>query len=138
MELYSFKKEHGMKITKFDSDFVMSRIVRTTHAAHIGFMYLEPTGIIGYHQATMPQLLLVVSGEGLVRGESDDYCRVEPGTAIFWKKGEWHETKTETGLTAVVIESEELNPCAYMALAHNSDKGSIGQTEGASREKCPI
>ncbi|MBT2682817.1 cupin domain-containing protein [Bacillus sp. ISL-37] len=119
MEFYSFKKDSGMKITKFDSDFVMSRIVRTTNPTHIGFMYLEPNGIIGHHQATMPQLLLVVSGEGHVRGESDEYFKVEPGTAIFWKKGEGHETKTAAGLTAIVIESDELNPTAYMPLAHN-------------------
>jgi len=111
-----------MKITKFDSDFVMSRIVRTINATHIGFMYLAENGMIGYHQATMPQLLLVVSGEGLVRGESDEYIKVEPGTAIFWKKGEWHETKTEAGLNAIVIESEELNPSAYMPFTHRADE----------------
>ena len=122
MEFYSFKKESGMKITKFDSDFVLSRIVRTTNATHIGFMYIEPKGIIGYHQATMPQLLLVLGGDGLVRGESDDFFKVEPGTAIFWKKGEWHETKSEAGLSAIVIESEELNPSAYMPLAYRSVK----------------
>ncbi|MBT2659991.1 cupin domain-containing protein [Bacillus sp. ISL-45] len=119
MEFYSFNKNSGVNITKFDSDFVMSRIVRTTNATHIGFMYLEENGMIGYHQATMPQLLLVVSGEGLVRGESDEYFKVETGTAIFWNKGEWHETKTEAGLNAIVIESEELNPAAYMPLARN-------------------
>ncbi len=122
VEFYSFNKDNGMKITKFDSDFVMSRIVRTTNATYIGFMYLEENGIIGYHQATMPQLLLVVSGEGLVRGESEEYFKIEPGTAVFWKKGEWHETKTETGLSAIVIESEELNPSAYMPLVHLKDE----------------
>jgi quercetin dioxygenase-like cupin family protein len=121
VEFYSFNKDSGMIITKYDSDFVMSRIVRTPNATHIGFMYLEPTGIIGYHQATMPQLLLVVSGEGLVRGESDEFFKVEPGTAVFWEKGEWHETKTGTGLTAIVIESEELNPAAYMPLAQRAN-----------------
>jgi quercetin dioxygenase-like cupin family protein len=122
VEFYSFKKDKGMNITKFDSDFVMSRIVRTTSATHIGYMYLEENGIIGYHQATMPQLLLVISGEGLVRGESDEYFKVEPGTAIFWKKGEWHETKTAAGLSAIVIESEELNPAAYMPIDHRADE----------------
>jgi quercetin dioxygenase-like cupin family protein len=115
VEFYNFKKDIGAAITKFDSDFVMSRIVRTVNATHIGFMYLDEAGIIGFHQATMPQLLLVVSGSGIVRGESEEYFKVEPGTAVFWQKGEWHETKTDKGLTAVVIESEELNPASYMA-----------------------
>ncbi|MBT2680190.1 cupin domain-containing protein [Bacillus sp. ISL-35] len=119
MEFYNFKKDIGVDITKFDSNFVMSRIVRTVNATHIGFMYLDQDGIIGFHQATMPQLLLVVSGSGVVRGESEEYYKVEPGTAVFWRKGEWHETKTDKGLTAVVIESEELNPASYMAKLEN-------------------
>ena len=28
---------------------------------------------------------------------------------IYWEKDEWHETTTDTGLTAIVIESEGLN-----------------------------
>jgi quercetin dioxygenase-like cupin family protein len=116
MEFYDFSKDKGMKITKFDSDFVMSRIVRTSTATHIGVMYLEPNGLIGYHQATMPQLLLILSGEGDVRGETDEYLKVQPGMAVFWNKDEWHETKTDEGLTALVIESEELNPSLFMAL----------------------
>lgn len=117
MEFYNFKRENGLEITKFDSDFVMSRIARTTNATHIGFMYIEQNGIIGYHQATLPQLLLIVSGQGFVRGESEKYFKVQPGDAVFWAKGEWHETKTDSGITAVVIESEELNPSLYMSLA---------------------
>jgi quercetin dioxygenase-like cupin family protein len=121
LEFYNFKKENGIEITKFDSDFVMSRIVRTTNATHIGFMYLEQNGLIGYHQATMPQLLLIMSGEGFVRGEAEEYYNVQPGDAIFWEKDEWHETKTDSGITAVVIESEELNPSLYMSLASKAE-----------------
>jgi quercetin dioxygenase-like cupin family protein len=122
MEFYSFKKENGIKITKFDSDFVMSRIVRTTNATHIGFLNLEQNGLIGYHQATMPQLLLIMSGEGFVRGEAEEYYKVQSGDAIFWEKDEWHETKTDPGITAVVIESEELNPSLYMSLASKASE----------------
>jgi quercetin dioxygenase-like cupin family protein len=122
LEFYNFKKENGIEITKFDSDFVMSRIVRTTNATHIGFMYLEQNGLIGYHQATLPQLLLIMSGEGFVRGETEEYYNVQPGDAVFWEKDEWHETKTDSGITAVVIESEELNPSLYMSLASKASE----------------
>jgi quercetin dioxygenase-like cupin family protein len=108
MEIYQFKKETGKKITKFNSDFVMSRITQTQKPAHIGCMHLDENGIIGYHQAVVPQLLLIVNGEGLVRGETDEFIKVQSGEAVFWEKDEWHETKTDTGLTAIVIESEEL------------------------------
>jgi quercetin dioxygenase-like cupin family protein len=119
MQFYDFTKNKGMKITKFDSDFVMSRIVRTNAQTHIGVMYLEPNGLIGYHQATMPQLLLILNGEGYVRSETDEFFKVQQGMAVFWDKGEWHETKTDEGLTVLVIESEELNPAQFMALVNN-------------------
>ncbi|KZE63977.1 cupin [Fictibacillus phosphorivorans] len=116
MKIYHFQKETGKIITKFNSNFIMSRITQTQKPAHIGCMYLDENGIIGYHQAVVPQLLLIVSGEGWVRGETDEYSKVHSGEAVFWEKDEWHETKTETGLTAIVIESEELTTSSLMLL----------------------
>ncbi|RLQ89828.1 cupin [Planomicrobium sp. Y74] len=114
MEIYKFDKSSGKKISKFGSDFIMSRVIQTDKAANIGYIYLEEGGIVGYHQAVVPQLLLIVTGEGSVRGENDEYFTVVPGDAVFWVKGEWHETKSENGLTAIVIESEELEPSSFM------------------------
>ncbi|WP_419881079.1 cupin [Peribacillus sp. B-H-3] len=108
MKIYQFKKEVGKKIIKFDSNFVMSHITQIEKAAHIGCMHLDANGLIGYHQADVPQLLLIVNGEGWVRCETDEYIKVHSGEAVFWDKDEWHETKTDTGLTAIVIESEEI------------------------------
>lgn len=108
MKLYRFTKETGKKITKFDSDFVMSRITQTEKPVHIGCVHLDVAGLIGYHQAVVPQLLLLVSGEGWVRSEDDTSVKVQSGDAVFWDSGEWHETRTDSGLTAIVIESEEL------------------------------
>ncbi|PAV29677.1 cupin [Virgibacillus profundi] len=116
MEIYHFKKEAGKKITQFNSNFVMSKIINTDSAVHIGCMYLEANGIIGYHQAVVPQLLLILEGEGTVRGKNSKTEHVKKGDAVFWKKGEWHETVSEHGLTAIVIEGEELNPAMYMNL----------------------
>ena len=92
----------------------MSRIIQTEKVTNIGCMYLEENGVIGYHQAVVPQLLLIMNGEGYVRGESEEYFKVQPGDAVFWEKDELHETKTDKGLTAIVIESEELNPARFM------------------------
>ncbi|WP_199619781.1 cupin domain-containing protein [Paenibacillus alkalitolerans] len=114
MEFFRFDREVGKRVTKFGSDFIMSRIIQTEKAVHIGCMHLKANGIIGYHQATTPQLLLIMVGEGYVRGEKDEYYKVHAGDAVFWEKGEWHETKTDTGLTAIVIESEELSPASFM------------------------
>ncbi|EZP78862.1 hypothetical protein H839_03301 [Parageobacillus genomosp. 1] len=120
MEFYRFDKEVGKHISKFNSNFIMSRIIKTNMPAHLGCIYLEPNGIIGYHRAVVPQLLLVVNGEGWVRGENEIKFNVKTGDAVFWEKGEWHETTTEKGLIAIVIESEELNPSSFMALKENN------------------
>lgn len=114
MEFYKFNKNSGKKISKFNSDFIMSRIIQTEKQANIGCMHLEENGVVGYHQAVTPQLLLVLNGEGSVRGEKDEYVVVASGDAVFWEKGEWHETKSEAGMTAIVIESEELEPALFM------------------------
>nr|WP_304217012.1 cupin [Fredinandcohnia onubensis] len=114
MEFYKFSKDSGKQITKFNSDFVMSRIIQTDKETHIGCMYLEENGIIGFHQAVVPQLLLILNGEGYVRGDKEEYIKVQAGDAVFWEKDEWHETKTDKGLTAIVIEGEELDPSSFM------------------------
>lgn len=116
MEFFKFSEDSGKKFSKFNSDFVMSRIIQTEKPTHVGCMYLEENGVIGYHQAVVPQLLLVMNGEGYVRGDKEDYIKVQSGDAVFWEKDEWHETKTDTGLTAIVIESEELSPSSFMPL----------------------
>ncbi|MUK88905.1 cupin domain-containing protein [Ornithinibacillus sp. L9] len=114
MQIFNFKQEVGTKITHFDSNFVMSRILNTQGSVHIGCMHLEIDGVIGYHQATVSQLLLIVEGEGEVRGEEDRFIRVTKGDAVFWEAREWHETKTECGLTAIVIEGKNINPTSLM------------------------
>jgi hypothetical protein len=114
MQFFHFGKEFGKHIDKFDSNFVMSRIVLTEKTAHIGCMHIEEDGIIGYHQAVVPQLLLIVSGNGFVRGESEEFISIKAGEAVFWAKDEFHETRTDSGLTAIVIESEVLNPSSFM------------------------
>lgn len=71
--------------------------------------YLEQDGVIGYHQAPMAQLLLVVNGKGQVKGNDDVFIDIQQGDAVYWEKDEWHETKTISGLTAIMIEGEQLD-----------------------------
>lgn len=115
MEFYTFDKEVGKNITHFNSNFIMSKIIKTDKLTHIGCMHLDANGIIGFHQAVVPQLLLVVNGEGWVRDDKNLRVKIKTGDAVFWIKGEGHETSTETGLTAIVIESEELAPAEFMS-----------------------
>jgi hypothetical protein len=56
----------------------------------------------------VPQLLLILNGEGYERNETSEYYKVVSGDAVFWEKDEWHETKSRERLTAIVIESKKL------------------------------
>ena len=116
MEFFQFSKDSGKRISKFNSNFIMSRVIQTDKATNIGWMYLDENGIVGYHQAVVPQLLVVINGEGYVRNDKEEYFKVQSGDAVFWEKDEWHETKSDNGLTAIVIESVELNPSLFMTL----------------------
>ncbi|MCM3721181.1 cupin domain-containing protein [Solibacillus isronensis] len=116
MEFYKISKESGKKISHFNSNFIMTRVIQTDEKTNIGWMHLEEGGVIGYHQAVVPQLLLVIAGEGYVRNDKEKYFMVQSGDGVFWRKDEWHETKSDKGLTAIVIESVELNPSLFMPL----------------------
>jgi quercetin dioxygenase-like cupin family protein len=70
---------------------------------------VAPGGRIGRHPATYPQILAVLDGSGEVSGPTGVDEPIGAGEAVFWKEGEEHETKTEAGLTALIIEGEGLD-----------------------------
>lgn len=71
---------------------------------------LEPGGRIGMHPADVPQILAVIEGSARANGRA-----LAPGQAVYWEQGEEHETTTEDGLTAVIIEGEGLEPFSSAA-----------------------
>jgi quercetin dioxygenase-like cupin family protein len=85
-------------------------VARAVGKTWLRCFYLGEEGRIGYHQATIPQLLLVVQGEGWVRDETSGRIPLTAGQAAFWEKEEWHEAGTSRGLTALVVECEALIP----------------------------
>ncbi|PDZ62833.1 cupin [Bacillus cereus] len=124
MKIFDCSEEVGKQITAFQSNFIMSKILNHQGKIHIGAMHLKENGIIGYHEAVVSQLLLIVGGEGYVCGEDKEKVKVKAGQAVFWEKGEFHETSTEKGLMAIVIESEELEKGVLMKEVGNfDDKG---------------
>jgi hypothetical protein len=122
VKLYRFDASAGHPITAFGSDnVIMSGIQRVANGAlQIGCMYIGTRGVVGSHQATTRQLFLVVEGAGWVRGEgldgSDGARRhpVTPGQAAFWEAGEWHESGSDFGMTAIVLEGEGIDPGQFM------------------------
>lgn len=115
MVIFRFGADAGRSVTAYGSAGArLSRVVRTQDDALIGCFYLEVGGVVGYHPAAMPQLFLVVAGSGWVRGEGTGRVPIEAGQAAFWHEGEGHESGTDTGMVAVVIEAESLDPARFM------------------------
>jgi quercetin dioxygenase-like cupin family protein len=71
---------------------------------------LGPGGVVGRHPAAADQLFIVVEGEGWVSGSEGERASVAAGAAVFWAQGEEHESGTDSGLTAIVVESKRIVP----------------------------
>ena len=104
---FRFDAGLGRHVSSFGSDFVISRLFHSGEL-HVGCMRLGPGGLIGMHPASVPQLLAVVEGEGWIRGADGDRTPISAGGAVFWSRGEMHETGTDSGLVAIVIETAAL------------------------------
>jgi mannose-6-phosphate isomerase-like protein (cupin superfamily) len=89
--------------------------------AHIGCAYLPPNGIIGEHEAVTSQLFLVVEGSGTVIGGNGERATICAGEAAYWEKGENHTTISESGLTAIIIEAENMVDSVHMTLFEPSE-----------------
>jgi quercetin dioxygenase-like cupin family protein len=67
-------------------------------------------GCISRHPATVPQILAVIEGSGEVSGADGISEAILSGEAVYWAEGEEHETRTEAGLMALVLEGRGLAP----------------------------
>lgn len=115
MRIFRFGADVGKNVDSYDSSgFVISRVVHLFDEAVVNCAYLNPGGVIGYHQATLPQLFLVVQGEGWVRSQAADRISIQAGQAAYWEKGEWHESGTERGMTVIIIEGSKFDPAELM------------------------
>ena len=93
-------------VTDFQSkDFAIAG-VGSAAASQFAVARLGPSGTIGRHPAATTQMLVVLQGEALVSGSGDDTLLVGPGHAVVWDDGEQHETRTELGLLALIIEGD--------------------------------
>ena len=107
MKLVQF--EAASAITQFDSrGATIAGIARCSGHVQVAFLELEPGGVVGMHEATCPQLFLVVEGEGRVRSGDDEPITLAHGQGALWAAGELHETVSDAGLTAIVVEAETL------------------------------
>ncbi len=116
MKLFRIDKETGMPIHHFGSkNLHITPIMRLMDKQPVQIMqaaclYLSEGGIVGGHEAPVPQFFIVIAGEGWVSGAEKVKTPIKEGQLAFWNSGEWHEVSTEKGMTAMVIESDQLEP----------------------------
>ena len=121
MKIYKFSKEHGKKVERYQSHLATYvKMAQTKEAATIGCMYIEGEGTVGYHEAPIAQLFIVVEGEGWVTGEDQRRIPIKRGEAALWEKGEWHTSGSAEGMTAIVIQSEVLHPEEFMEVKEHA------------------
>ncbi|MGR6542751.1 cupin domain-containing protein [Paenibacillus tundrae] len=107
--MYRMDWADGRLITAFDSKAAMiAPILRNTAGCHVAFLKLNAGGNVGLHPAVGEQLFFVLEGEGWVEGGDGKRVMITSGEAAFWSNGENHQTGSDHGLTALVIEGEDL------------------------------
>ncbi|MCM3783428.1 cupin domain-containing protein [Neobacillus mesonae] len=105
MKIYDFSSMAGNKISAYGSqNFSLTGILHEESNVRMACIRLGPEGIIGHHPAATDQLFLLIDGEGIVTGGEGVEYPLQPGFAVLWEKGEQHETRSDTGLTAFVVE----------------------------------
>lgn len=112
MRIHDFRPERGRAITAFDSNFTLVPLSQPGEVCMAAAMHLPPGGVIGRHQATTPQLLCVISGSGWVSGADGVEVPITAFEAAFWEAGEFHETRTDVGMTAITLEGDALEAAA--------------------------
>jgi quercetin dioxygenase-like cupin family protein len=110
MQRVDFKVDRGIAIDAYGSTGVrlspLTPPLAQGASVQAACFRLAPGGRIGRHPASVPQLLAVVEGSGWVSGADGEAQAIRVGEAVWWETGEEHETSTDAGLTAIVIEGE--------------------------------
>ncbi len=115
MQLYSFRKSTAHPITQYNSvNAFVTPLINSHQHCTVVCIRIEAHGLLGNHRASQNQLLLVVEGKGQVCGDAGVFRDIHTDQAAFWQAGEYHTTRSETGLVAIVIEGEDVSPGGHM------------------------
>jgi quercetin dioxygenase-like cupin family protein len=85
-----------------------ARVRRLAPSAHVVVIEVGPGGVVARHPAVVAQLFVVVRGLGWVSGADGERQEIRPGEAVLWEPGEEHESGSDEGMTALVVEAESL------------------------------
>jgi quercetin dioxygenase-like cupin family protein len=127
VKIYSFERNSGKPLTAWTdtkgvkhrvdpkaSKTVIAPVFGSQAPAKFACFYIGPGGFIPRHPATGPQLFAIVEGSGWVSGTDGRKVQLGAGFAAYWEADEEHESGTEKGMTAVVVEGDSFDPGLYM------------------------
>jgi len=97
----------GRSIGEFGS--VGASVLGVTRSGHVVVISVGAGGRLGRHGAGSEQLVLVVSGSGWVSGSDGERVSIRAGEAAIWSAGEEHESGSDEGMTALVVEAAQLD-----------------------------
>jgi len=114
MQIINLNRLPLQAIEHFDSRAVsVAPLLRGAERVSMVVFLIEPGGVIGEHPAATNQLFCVIEGRGWVRGEELQRTQIRAGQAAFWLRGEQHESGSESGMTALVVEGDALDPALF-------------------------
>jgi quercetin dioxygenase-like cupin family protein len=96
----------GHPIAQFESQAFTVAPIASGGETQLVAARLGPGGVIGRHPAVGRQLLLVLEGQAIVSGDAGGSAVLEPGQAAVWEPGENHETRTNQGVLALIVEGD--------------------------------
>ena len=107
MEIFEFDRAERVVSTYGSVGLQVTRVA-AGESVQLTCLTVEPGGVIGTHPAPVPQLFLVVAGEGWVAGQEGERVTVGAGQGVRWEVGEDHTSGTAVGFTALVVEGAAL------------------------------
>ena len=108
MEILELGNDVGRMIDRFDSREARHvGVARLDGRGGVSMIRVGAEGVLGRHPAVADQLFLVIDGEGWVAGSDGARLPIRAGQAAHWRSGEDHESGSECGMTAFVVEAQQ-------------------------------
>lgn len=127
MRLFSFEPNRGKPLTSWvdakgvphrvdpkTAKVVIAPVFASKAPSRFACFHIGPGGFIPRHPAASRQLFAVMEGSGWVSGEDGRRVPIRAGQAALWEAGELHETGTEAGMRAIVVEGDSFDPAQVM------------------------
>ena len=110
MERFTFAEGYEPDDARLDSVTIapLTSSLRDGAPFQAAIFRLGPGGRMARHPAAVPQLLAVLEGSGFVSGADGIEEPIHAGEAVVWAAGEQHETRSDDGLVALVLEGPGL------------------------------